>query len=283
MNRIALGLVSLLSAAALAQEPVDLKLKFTKGQTLKVEVTGDMSGSGGHPDKPAGVGRPLIRNAWTLKETWTDLCESDVEGKPTALRRTWTAAKVSATGKGAEAAGQEGAVARLEAKEAEPASVVTVTKGKLPAPVEDMLAKGPLEPLTLLLPAAPVKPNEEWKIARAQVCQFQRLMAAGFVGTAFTASFDGILKDMKNGGEAGHGCQVTAKIAEVAKTEVIIEFAGSSNDGNGKVDIKGKLTWIVAKGRPSELSWSMAREVLANEELGTKSWKEDWKFTKSWK
>ncbi|MEK7467609.1 MAG: hypothetical protein AAB074_09370 [Planctomycetota bacterium] len=281
MHRFAFLL--LLAIPASAQEPVELKLKFTKGQTWKMELSADMSGSGGDATKEAGVGRPLVKSGWSLKEAWTDLCEADAEGQPTAVKRTWTSAKVSLARQGGEAAGQEGAVAKLEAKPKEAACVVTVAKGKLPAPVEDMLAKGPIEALTLLLPAGPMKPNEEWKIAKAQICQFHRLMAAGLVGGLFTSNMDGLLKDMKNGGATGHGCEVSAKITEVTKTDATIEFAGLVADGSGKVEIKGTLKWVVTKGRPSELSWSAMREVMANDELGTKTWKEEWKFTKSWK
>ncbi|KAF0240605.1 MAG: hypothetical protein FD180_4847 [Planctomycetota bacterium] len=271
------------TAAASAQETVDLKLKLTKGQSWKVELSADMTGSGGDDKKEPGIGRPLVKDGWSLREAWMDVCEADAEGLPTALKRTWSSAKVSMIGRGGEAAGQEGATAKLEAKADEPACTVTVSKGKLPRPVEDFLAKGPIEPLTLLLPAGPVKPNEEWKVSKARICQFHRLMATGIVGGIFTSGFDGLLKDMKNGGEAGHGCEVSAKITAVTKTEATIEFAGAVDDGNGKVEIKGSLKWIVTKNRPSELTWSAKRENKANDELGTKAWREEWKFAKNWK
>jgi hypothetical protein len=283
MRGLALALFVPFCTAAFAQEPVELKVKFTKGQTWKVDQSADMGGTGGDMAKEPGVGRPLVRAGWSVKESWTDLCEADTDGRPTAVRRTWTSAKIALARQGGDAAGQEGAVAKLESKGAEPTCTVTVSKGKVPAPVEDMLARGPVEPLVLVLPAAAVKPGEEWKVPKLQVCHFHRLMAAGLVGAGSTSSFDGLLKDMKNGGPAGHGCEVTGKIKEVTKTDATIEFAGAVDDGNAKVEIKGTLKWILAKGRPSDLSWTMTREVRANDELGTKTWTEEWKFVKAWK
>lgn len=281
MRRVYTGLLLLLSPLAFAQAPVELKLKLPKGQSWKVELTAELAGKGGKMDAEAGKGRALVRDAWSIKEAWTDVCDAETDGRPTALKRMWTSAKIAAIGKGGEAAGQEGVTAKLEAKDA--GCTITVAKGKLPAPVEDMLAKYSLEPAVLLLPAAAVKLNDEWKISRAQVCDFHRSMSVGLLGGLFISNLDGLIKDMKAGGESAHGCEVTAKVTEVTKAELTVTYAGSADDGAILIDIKGTLKWNLAKGRPAELSWTMSRVAKANDEMGTKGWNEDWKFAKSWK
>ncbi len=283
MHRFVAALLLFLSTAAFAQAPVEIKLKLPKGQSWKVELSAEVAGTGGKMEAVAGQGRALVRDAWSVKEAWTDVSDADVEGRPTALKRSWTSAKVSAVGKGGEAAGQEGATVRIEAKDKEPGCTVAVTKGKLPTPVEDMLVKFPLEPATLLLPAAAVKLNDEWKIPRAVVCDFHRSMCIGLLGGLFISNLDGLIKDMKAGGESGHGCEVTAKVTEVTKTDVTITFEGAADDGAIKMGIKGTLKWNVSKGRPAELAWTVSRIAKANDEMGTKGWTEDWKLAKSWK
>lgn len=281
MRRLAAVLALFFPAAAVAQQPVELKLRLPKGQAWKVELTAELVGKGGKPEAQPGQGRALVKDAWVLKEAWTDVGDAETDGKLAAVKRSWTSAKVSAIGKGGETAGQEGATVRLEAKEG--GCAATVTKGKLPTPVEDMMPKYPFEPATLLLPANAVRVNETWKIGKAQVCDFHRAMSVGLLGGLFTSALDGLIKDMKAGGEAGHGCEVTATVTEVTKTDVTIKFAGSADDGAIKIDVEGTMKWNLAKGRPAELTWSMKREAKANDELGTKGWGEEYKFTKAWK
>lgn len=281
MRPFAAFLAVLLPAAAAAQQPVELKLKLPKGQSWKVELSAELTGKGGKSDAQPGQGRALVKDAWVIKEAWTDVGDGETDGKLTAVKRNWTSAKVSASGKGGETAGQEGATVRLEAKEG--GCAVTVAKGKLPTPVEDMLPKYPFEPVTLLLPGAAVRVNETWKVGKGQVCDFHRAMSVGLLGGLFTSALDGLIKDMKAGGDAGHGCEVTATVTEVTKAEVTIKFAGSADDGAIKIDVEGTLKWNLTKGRPAELTWGMKREAKANDELGTKGWSEEFKFTKSWK
>jgi hypothetical protein len=92
-----------------------------------------------------------------------------------------------------------------------------------------------------------------------------------------------MLNDLRSWGETVNGCELTAKVASLDKSEAVIEYTGTTGTPAAKTEITAKLHWSVPKGRPLQLDFSRSRTVLANEETRTKGWSETWKLSKTWK
>ncbi|MCE9584279.1 MAG: hypothetical protein K8T20_17470 [Planctomycetes bacterium] len=287
MHRFALAALFLTAplfvSAEAAPEPVEMKLKLAKGQSWKVEQTLEMTGTGGDISGTPGKHMPFVKGAWVLKESWTDTVDVDADGRPLTVKRLVAASKAGMAGRTAEPTTAEGVTLLIEEKEKEPNSHVSAAKGKMPQAIADVLARGPVDPVSWLLPTAAVKAGDTWKINAQWVCQFERITAASMAGAAHTTDFSAMLQDLRAWGETVNGCEVTAKVASVDKNEAVIELQGESGMGTAKTVVTGKLRWSVPKGRPVQLDWTRTRTVMANEETRSKGYTEEWKLVKSWK
>jgi len=268
--------------AAAEDAAIDLRIKLLKGASWKVEQSVEMTGSEAPPVE--NTESPLVQHTWTIAESWTDLCDGDREGSPAILKRTWVSSKMGRPDFPQEDCSLTGASITLEQPLKETTSTVTVLKGK---PVDATLAalgKGPPEAVVLLLPAAPVKPGEEWTVPAAAVCRFQRVVtsSAGGAPRVRMADFPKLVENLKADGEIGHGCDLAGKVTAVEKGEATIEFQGTKTD-TGRTDITATLKWNVTRGRPVSLEWNQKRTVKANDELRTKGFTETWLLKRTWK
>jgi hypothetical protein len=231
------------------------------------------------------VEAPLVRGSWQVKDEWTDSFVSVADGKPVKVRRTWTASKTSSSTKGKAVSGMEGSVIIFEERDKAPALVATVEKGTPGKHTVDVLCKGPMDTVLMLLPSAPLAVGASFKVPSATVDRFLRQICAiapsadrGSVGDLAK-----VIESLSAEKESLRAVELAAKLVSVQKDEALIEYAGTMPKGLGTTEIKASLRWNVATGKPVRLEWSAKRVVLPNDDLRSDGYTENITLTRTWK
>ncbi|MEK7468162.1 MAG: hypothetical protein AAB074_12165 [Planctomycetota bacterium] len=297
-------------ASSAAADPVTLKLKLAKGQSMKVEQTLGLT-STANPSKStksggvSSVTSVIVQTPFLLIEKWTDACVEDADGDPVEVRRTILGSKIATAKTASALTSQEGCVFLLS--KGDKGSTVKTERGKPEDLSVILLGKGPPELVQVMLPAGAVEVGDSWKVDGSCNSPLQYTVSAGKAGAqgkARNALREDIdrMDDKKSpigvGSATSAGCEVTATLKSVKDGIATIEFSGQQDIDSSKVPgapagamipksktvITGSLTFDIEAGRPLKLGWSSKHIVDDLDKGGTKfpGFTEDWALARTY-
>ncbi|MCE9583477.1 MAG: hypothetical protein K8T20_13405 [Planctomycetes bacterium] len=302
--------ICVLLASAAAADPVTLKLKLPKGQSMKVDQTLALTSTANpaHRVKSPGfssVTAVIVQSPFLLIEKWSDACVEDKGGDPVEVRRTILASKISTAKAASAPTSQEGCIFLLS--KGDKGSTVKTERGKPEDLSVTLLGKGPPELVQVMLPAGAVNVGDTWKVDGSCNSPLQYTVSAGKAGaqgTARNALREDIdrMDDKKSpigvGNATSAGCEVTATLKSVNAGIATIEFSGQQDIDSSKVPdapddamipksktvITGSMTFDIEAGRPIKVTWSSKHVVDDLEKRGTKfpGFTEEWAFTRTY-
>ncbi len=303
-------LICAVLASSAAADPVTLKLKLAKGESMKVDQTLALTTTA-NPSKSSKSGgvssvtSVIVQTPFMLIEKWTDACVGDTDGDPVEVRRTILSSKIATPKAPSSPTSQEGCIFLIS--RGDKGSTVKAERGKPEDLSVSLLGKGPPELVQVMLPAGAVDVGDSWKVDGSCNSPLQYTVSAGKAGAqgkARNALREDIdrMDDKKSpigiGSATSAGCEVTATLKSVKDGVATIEFSGEQDIDSSKIAgapddalipksktvITGSLTFNIESGRPLKLSWSSKHIVDDLDKGATKfpGFTEDWALARTY-